>query len=259
MKAMQRGDKRSGEGLRCLNLGCGSRAHPEWTNVDFSPYARLRRRPRVVAALDRVGLLSDERLERLRALDPDIVCWDLRRGVPFPDRAFDVVYHSHLLEHLPRTAAGGLLRECWRVCRPEGILRIVVPDLERAAAAYTSALERLDHGDETAWAAYDSAVDAMFEQMVRAEPVGTSGQPPLRGRVERAVRGGVDRTGERHLWMYDRHALERLVRSAGFGDVRLESHQSSRIAGWSRFGLDEERGGGELHPGSLYLEAVRQG
>lgn len=245
------------EDLRCLNLGCGSRTHPEWTNVDFSPYARLRRRPRVVSALVRTGLLAGVRLERLRMLDPDIVCHDLRRGVPFPDRTFDVVYHSHLLEHLPRAAAERFTRECWRVCCPGGVLRIVVPNLERAVTAYMTALERLDEGDETAWTTYDEAVHATFEQMVRSQPLGMSAQPTARRLVERALRGGVDRTGERHLWMYDRHALTRLVKSAGFGDVRLESARTSRVAGWARFGLDDGEADGELHPGSLYLEAVR--
>lgn len=248
--------KRTGEGIAAVNLGCGARTHDEWNNVDFSPYARLRRNLGVAKVLRRAGLLSDERWQRLLAVDPDIVCWDLRNGVPYADGSFGAVYHSHLLEHLPKDAAPGFLAECFRVSAPGAVLRVVVPDLERAARDYIGALEGIASGDTAAWADYDSATDDIFEQMVRDEGVGVAAQSgPLR-RVERAVRGGADRIGERHLWMYDRHSLTRLLEAAGFRDISVTDHRTSRITGWERFGLDQE-GDVEYIRGSLYLEAVR--
>jgi 2-hydroxychromene-2-carboxylate isomerase len=41
-----------------------------------------------------------------------------------------VVYHSHVLEHLPKDAAPRFVGECYRVLAEGGILRVVVPDLD---------------------------------------------------------------------------------------------------------------------------------
>src|SRR5450631_4519732 len=110
--------KRAPDGRALLNLGSSARVAPGWTNVDQSWLLRLARRPRLAWALHRVGIVSDLRYEKLRRLDPDVVCWNLKRGIPFPDGTFDVVYHSHVLEHLEREDAPDFLRECRRVLRP---------------------------------------------------------------------------------------------------------------------------------------------
>jgi hypothetical protein len=75
---------------------------------------------------------------------------DICRGLPFASTSFDVVYHSHVLEHLTRPEAQSLMRECWRVLRPGGLIRVVVPDLEKIATDYLVALrevERVEDGE----------------------------------------------------------------------------------------------------------------
>ena len=88
--------RRLDDGSAMLNLGCGVKMHPRWVNLDFSTYARLASHPRLSRAARRIGLLSATRYERLQQVDPNIIWWDLRRGIPFPDGTFDVVYHSHM-------------------------------------------------------------------------------------------------------------------------------------------------------------------
>jgi ubiquinone/menaquinone biosynthesis C-methylase UbiE len=61
---------------------------------------------------------------------------DLTYGIPFPDATVDFVYSSHFLEHLNRPAGIRLLRDCYRVLRPGGAIRICVPDLEKAVQFY---------------------------------------------------------------------------------------------------------------------------
>jgi predicted SAM-dependent methyltransferase len=86
--------------MRCLNLGCGSRFHPTWTNLDaISSNAAVR------------------------------AC-DLNKGIPFPDNSFQVVYHSHVLEHFPKDKAFELMQECRRVLETGGVIRVAVPALE---------------------------------------------------------------------------------------------------------------------------------
>jgi SAM-dependent methyltransferase len=125
-----------------LNLGCGDRYHADWTNVD------------------------------MQAAGKGVIVSDLRSGIPFPDCYFDAVYHSHLLEHLPRHEAYGLIDECYRVLKPRGIIRVVVPDLEAIAREYLRALELIDAGDERGRFRYEWILLELYDQVVRTKPGG---------------------------------------------------------------------------------------
>ena len=57
---------------------------------------------------------------------------DLRNPLPFPDESVAVLYCSHTLEHLFPDHALNLLREIRRVMRPDGVARVVVPDVTYA-------------------------------------------------------------------------------------------------------------------------------
>jgi predicted SAM-dependent methyltransferase len=54
---------------------------------------------------------------------------DVRRRIPFPDSSISCIYSSHTFEHFTYEESRAVARECFRVLRPGGILRIVVPDL----------------------------------------------------------------------------------------------------------------------------------
>lgn len=123
--------------MKCLNLGCGHRFHSSWTNVNFTVTGE--------------GVLAH----------------NLTQGIPFPDASFDVVYHSHLLEHFPKCSAELFLRECHRVLRPEGILRVVVPDLEQIAQIYLFTLEQANAGSPEGIANYEWVLLEMYDQAVR--------------------------------------------------------------------------------------------
>ncbi len=250
--------KVAGDGRTYLNLGCGTCSHSSWNNVDFSLYARLRRYRFLCALLRVAGLLSEERYARLVAIDPDIVAWDLRRGIPYPDQSFDVVYHSHLFEHLDRGDALPFLRECRRVLKVDGRLRIVVPDLERRIRGYCEAAGALRTGrTAVAVAEHERAVVDLFEQMVRTDGVGAAHQRPLIRFLERVLRGDAGAIGERHRWMYDQYSLSRLLERTGFCDIVVKEPTVSDIPAWAEFGLDTRRDGTPHHQNSLYLEAIR--
>ena len=57
------------------------------------------------------------------------VSMDATQPFPLPDAAFDYVYSEHMIEHVPRDAGLAMLRECRRVLKPGGILRLVTPSL----------------------------------------------------------------------------------------------------------------------------------
>ncbi|MGH8678073.1 MAG: class I SAM-dependent methyltransferase, partial [Burkholderiales bacterium] len=116
------------ESVRLLNFGCGATFHPAWVNLDSSP------------------------------VSPQVIRHDLREPFPFPANSFDGVYGSHVLEHLEPDAAIRLLKECHRVLKPGGIVRVVVPDLEVIARLYLESLEGAAAGDPNSEMRYDWAM-----------------------------------------------------------------------------------------------------
>jgi SAM-dependent methyltransferase len=125
------------DNLRFLNLGCGERFHPDWVNLD------------------------------LHLAGPAVRRWDLRDELPFADGFFDVVYHSHVLEHFHRAEGLRLLKQCHRVLRSGGTIRVAVPDLERIARLYLEALEGSLTGDPAWRARYEWMLLEMYDQTVR--------------------------------------------------------------------------------------------
>jgi SAM-dependent methyltransferase len=247
--------RRLPDGRACLNLGSSTRCAPDWNNIDFSWIIRLGRYPKLCRALHSRGLLSTPRYERIRQLDPHTIVWDLRNGIPFPDAAFDVVYHSHLLEHIDREAAPVFLRECCRVLSPGGILRIVVPDLEWLARRY---LDRLaQYPADASTDEVNEAAAAIFDQMIVRTPAVRNEQKAIVRLAERVLIGDTARSGTAHRWMYDRVSLQQLITGTGFEPAGIWTHDSSNVAGWSAFGLDTEPDGTAYKPESIYFEAHR--
>jgi predicted SAM-dependent methyltransferase len=247
--------KRLPDGRAMLNLACGTKMHWGWNNLDFSPYARLRRRPLLTDVLRRIHYISDQRFSRLQNVDPQIIAWNLRKGIPFADCAFDVLYHSHFLEHLDKRAAVGFLQECFRVLKLGGVLRVVVPDLELLASTYLESLKQLDRGDAAAEKAHQRAIYELFDQMVRTKVTGTTEQMGWVARVEGLFRRNAAQAGEVHQWMYDRHSLRRLLESVGFGSIQQQTASTSHIVDWQSFHLDTNEDSTPCKWESLYLEA----
>ena len=124
------------------NLGCGSQICPDWINID----------------LVRTG--------------PGVVAHDLSTGIPLPDASCEVVYHSHVLEHLRRPDAQFFMRECFRVLKPGGILRVAVPDLEQICRQYLLALDRALAKEAHAACDYEWIMLELFDQTVRPQSGG---------------------------------------------------------------------------------------
>ncbi|HEY2010088.1 MAG TPA: methyltransferase domain-containing protein [Rhizomicrobium sp.] len=52
------------------------------------------------------------------------------------DAAFEYVFTSHMLEHIPHFKIDAVLKECNRVLKMGGVIRLVCPNLEVFAKAY---------------------------------------------------------------------------------------------------------------------------
>jgi predicted SAM-dependent methyltransferase len=90
-----------------LNLGAGPFGKPSYVNVDMFPM------PNVDLTLD------------------------IRRKLPFNDETFLFIRIEHCFEHLdPIYDAPKVLNECYRILKPGGIVRIIVPDIAIFVEAY---------------------------------------------------------------------------------------------------------------------------
>ena len=128
--------------MQYLNLGCGNRYHPDWINIDIAPQS--------------VGVIAH----------------DLSQGIPLPDNVCDVVYHSHVLEHIRRSDVLPFMQECYRVLKPGGILRIAVPDLEKICRVYLKKLDTAVTGDAASVHDYEWILLEMYDQTVREQSGG---------------------------------------------------------------------------------------
>lgn len=273
-----------------LNVGCGLRFHPAWTNIDVISHS------------------------------PQVQAHNCRGGIPFPDHSFEVVYHSHALEHFQKKEALGFLRECFRILKPGGIIRVAVPDLECLARLYLHAIDKASSGDTQWQHNYEWLMLELYDQTVRNRPGGGMidylKQKPLPNerflferlggemhRILETIRRPVQPTqmhstslqkvtcrllafpqlalkrvldkclgpegsealeigrfrlsGEVHQWMYDRYSLARLLSQAGFQEPRRCGPAESMIPDWTHYHLDTEPDGSTYKPDSIYMEAVK--
>lgn len=94
------------DGRLWVQLGCGRNYAAGMLNVDINPLVR-----------------SDLWL-------------DLRRRLPFAENSVDAIYCNHVLEHFYEKDVRTIIRECRRILRPGGGIRVATPDLRRSIDAY---------------------------------------------------------------------------------------------------------------------------
>jgi predicted SAM-dependent methyltransferase len=71
----------------------------------------------------------------------DVMYLDARKPLPFDDGSVDLIHTEHLIEHIDFPAGQHMLRECARILRPGGRLRISTPDYDRVVALAAQPLD----------------------------------------------------------------------------------------------------------------------
>jgi SAM-dependent methyltransferase len=183
-------------GARHLHLGCGTKYLPGFINVDGNLFNKI-----------------------------DL--WlDVRNGLPFPTQSVDSIYSTHMFEHFYADELSGLLGECFRVLKPGGGIRLVVPNLESAIQAYSQ--------NQGSWF-YDS-FPRHFES--------------LGGRFSNFVF-----CDGQHRTAFDLTYLDEVLRLAGFREIEKSREGKSRLYNGS-VPLFEPGDSRDL-PHSLFVEGFK--
>jgi SAM-dependent methyltransferase len=123
------------------NIGCGLRCLEGWVNIDGSLSALLGSKK--FAWFNKIlykfsGSSSYYTFKQFHETiaKKKLYFADLINGIPFVSESLEIIYCSHVLEHLTKNDGAQLLRECYRVLKKDGLLRLVVPDLDKAFDMY---------------------------------------------------------------------------------------------------------------------------
>lgn len=208
-----------------VNVGCGQTPTAGWKNFDNSLSLRLAKIPFLPALLLKARLLDSPQYQFIQfARSNRIEYGDVAKGLPLSDGSVDVIYSSHMLEHLDREEASLFLKKARRMLRPGGIIRLVVPDIHKHVQQYI--------GSEDA--------DAFIAGTLLCYP-----RPRTIVQRLRILLVGT----RHHQWMYDGASLCRLLLAHGF--VRVEIMQPGETKVRAPEPLDLQ----ERFSESVYVEA----
>jgi predicted SAM-dependent methyltransferase len=217
-----------------LHVGCGLIAPETWTNLDASWNARLARMPKLRSALSAMRIIPKHTSEI--PWPSNITFHDVRRKLPYRDASVAAVYSSHMIEHLSRADVAYFLRECHRVLKDGGLIRLVTPDLECYAKTY--------------WEAKQG--DAGLSREAAERFLNSSGLIQDFNGANAIIRGYRRwKSYDLHKWLYDNESLSALLERIGFSDVRRKRFLESAIPAVQ----DVERE--DRVRGSLCLEAAK--
>jgi predicted SAM-dependent methyltransferase len=210
-----------------VNIGCGQTPTKGYRNFDNSLSLRLSKCSLLPTLLWKVGLLEQSQFQFVQfARGHSIEYGDATRRLPIASGSVDILYSSHMLEHLDQNEAAAFLEEARRVLRSGGIIRLCVPDLRRHVQQYIESHDA------------DAFIFATHLTQPRPRTI--------------AQRLSILLVGTRHhQWMYDGRSLCRLLRDHGFGDPKILNAGETAID--NPHGLDLSERASE----SVYVEATR--
>ena len=168
---------------RLLEVGCGRNVKPDFISLDWSW------RPGVD------------------------LCWDIRQPIPLADSSLDGIFSEHCLEHVTFDEAATVLRDCHRMLRPGGTIRVLVPDGGR----YLDLYQRAKAGEDVTFPYVD---ESGARDLIEDSRLGFT---PMMA-VNRIFRG------YEHLFAYDGETMGNLLRHAGFRDIEQTGFRVGRFA-----------------------------
>jgi predicted SAM-dependent methyltransferase len=246
--------------MKLINIGCGNHYHKEWINLDLYNSKHIKKH-------------------------------NIKNKLPFGDNSVDVIYHSHVLEHLDKQEGAKFITDCHRVLKNGGVMRLCIPDLEQICIEYLNNLNiGYEKQDVNAIKRYRWNKLEMYDQVIRKKSGGNMINFIKEGLVDKdyvVKRSGdemqflfdnktqesffkkilrkfyniiknSEQKGEIHKWMYDKLDLKILLSEAGFKNFEIMKFNTSKIKEWNRYELDKSKNGDFARkPDSLFVEVTK--
>jgi predicted SAM-dependent methyltransferase len=213
-----------------LNLGCGQTRPTGWINTDSSLNSWLQRIP-----ISRWVMVQ---LFKRVNYDLNAEYMDLRNAWRYDDNSVDVVYGSHVFEHLSSSTATFFLSEAFRVLKPDGVIRLIVPDLYQLSKNY---LDQFNIGDQ-------SAADTFLFWINLAQE---NTYPQERSLATKVINFWQDYPHQ-HKSMYDFISLSKMLQNKGFSNIQQSFYGESKYI--AEIGQVENTAEGVA---SIYIEAKK--
>lgn len=208
-----------------INIGCGQTPTTGWDNLDNSPSIRLATFPVLVSLLKALGILNRHQLQFIEFARSSNIKWvNAVKKIPYINNSVDVIYTSHMVEHLDQHEVVAFLSEVRRVLKRDGIIRIAVPDMRKIVQDY------LEHQD----------ANKLVSDTYLAVPKPRS----VVSRFSNVLFGA-----RHHHWMYDEDSLIRLLHDNGFHSAVSLKPGDTAIADSGSLNLRERE------DASIYVEA----
>jgi predicted SAM-dependent methyltransferase len=157
----------------------------------------------------------------IEPMDSETVYLDATKTFPLASGTIAYIYSEHMIEHVPFAAGLNMLKECRRVLRPEGVLRVATPDLAFILNLYSNPGN--DGRSYMRWMA-----QTFMAGVARADVKAVS-------IINNAFRSWG------HKFLYDADTLESSLREAGFSKiVRVKYNDSvhEKLRGIERHGIN---------------------
>jgi len=219
--------------MKKVNLGSGTTCLADWINIDNSFNARLAKYPWLRYWLFKIGILPKKYYEIPWSMCiKSTLVRDVRKKLPFDNNSVNFIYSSHLIEHLRKDEAEKLLRDCLRVLKSGGVIRLSVPDLEFMARNYLKERQDAWNNRQNDWLPSEKFLDMLHMSAERTRP----------GCISKIFLSN-------HKWMYDELSLTVLLDSCGFINVRKKSYKMGEVPDIDLLDNRSEE--------SLYMEAQK--
>jgi len=192
-----------------LHVGCGKHILSGWLNADT--------------------YLQDPSLPVYR--------FDASQKFPFADETFAYVFSEHMIEHISHSAGLHMLRECLRVLKPLGVLRLSTPDLD-----FLLDLRRADKSQ-------------LQREYIRwASETNTPNVPDPTNETF-VINNFVRDWG--HTFIYDEKTLRHSLQLAGFTQLRKCDLQESSVECLRNLENETRMPSGFLRLESMVIEATK--
>jgi SAM-dependent methyltransferase len=113
-----------------INIGCGKTPTNGFINYDNSISLKMVPFLRLVKLLNKLSVINEEQLSFIEFCKKNKIYYsNAIKKIPLDRSSADVVYASHMLEHLDRDEVKRFLKEAKRVLIEGGIIILVVHDL----------------------------------------------------------------------------------------------------------------------------------